>query len=209
MRGLERTEDANSAVYLHKTTPRESVRDKEHAGRRSGPEKGKSGREPRHVEKMIHEVWADLLPRRSAKSFPEYVRELLSYLDGARGEAVAHEKADDVAEANIDLSFGVEQLNYKNMWKVLQTAVREIGEIKKAGTGRFFLGVVEPPDKVATLMEFNSIDGYLEKEAAMALEAILWGTADGPTGRIVANPAVSLDAQANIVPEVVLHLLRP
>jgi len=64
----------------------------------------------------------------------------------------------------MDMSFGVEKLTYKKMWKTLKTVVKEIGNIKEANEDRFALGVTKRLDNVPTLMEFRSFDDYLSSE---------------------------------------------
>lgn len=214
MQGLGRTENVDPVAYANKAAPRKSVRSKEGAGKRAGPKKAKSARERQPAENITGDAWVDALPRTWAKSFAECIRELLAQLESAErtaGISDKHPTATDghsaATNARIDLNFGVEQLSYKNMWKVLKTVVREIGDIKEASTGRFFLGVSERVDKATTLMEFSSMAGYMEKKAAKVLDDTLSNLADGSAERIMSDPATSLDAQANTAPETVLHLL--
>ncbi len=209
MQGLGRTESVNPVAYANKATSGRSVRGREGAGRRAGPKKAKTGQRQQSAENTNDNVWIDRLPSTSARSFQEYVHELLTRLDSARGPAAFVDKHVIGVIAKIDLNFGVEQLSYKNMWKVLKTVVKEIGDIKEASSGRFFLGVSERMDKAATLMEFGSLGDYLTNGTGVPPEDVLSDAAENVAGKIVSDPAASLEIQAGIVPEMALHLLGP
>ena len=207
MQALGRADGVDPVAYANKATPGKSVGSKRDGGRRVRPNKAKSDRQRWPVRDKTDDVWTDALPKTLARSFREYIHELLADLDNPRGSVLASDRHAARTKARIDLSFGVEPLSYKNMWNVLKTVVREIGDIKEASYGRFFLGVSQRVDKATTLMEFNSIAGYLEKKAARSLEAALSHAAKEPMGQITSDPAASLAAQASIAPETVLHLL--
>ena len=212
MQRLGRTENVNPVAYANKAAPGKSVRGKEAAGRRAGPKKTKSVRERQPAENITGDVWVDALPGTWGMSFREYIRELLTQLENAKRTVASSDRhSADIHSAatntRIDLNFGVEQLSYKNMWKVLKTVVKEIGDIKEASFGRFFLGVSQRLDKASTFMEFSSMAGYFEEKATMSLEAILSDLTKGTRDQIVSGFSTSLYAQANILPETALHLL--
>jgi len=143
------------------------------------------------------------------KSLPEWVREILAAIAEAEQEAVLSKRDTQLANSRIDLTFGVEPLSYKNMWKVLKTVVREIGDIKDAHHGRFFLGVNKRLDEPTMLMEFDSLADYLEESPDTPLKNTLSG-ASKRTAELMASDPVTialLQAQANIMPEVALQLL--
>lgn len=217
MQRLGRTEYLVPNAYVNKAAPGKAVvnrqgrrgpaaKEKAAAGDFAASVKATSGNQSQSAENADG-VLASIRPRTSPRTFREWIQQILDSLEkGPRGAASS--KFDEAAAyAKIDLSFGVEELTYKNMWKVLKTVVKEIGVIKEASSGKFFLGVSQRLDKATTLMEFGSLAGFLKKKAAMSLEAILSDLTKGTTGQIVSDPASSLDGQGNIVPEAALRLL--
>ena len=141
------------------------------------------------------------------ESFPEWIREILAAIAESEQEAALSKSDTQLANSRIDRTFGVEPLSYKNMWKVLKTVVREIGVIKEAHHGKFFLGVSERIDKATTLMEFGSLADYLEENSDAPLKNKLSGTPKVTADPFASDPVTLLQAQANIVPEVALQLL--
>jgi hypothetical protein len=155
--------------------------------------------------KSAETVNARLNPLR--KSFPEWIREILAAMAEGKQETVLSENDTRKSSTKVDRNFGVEPLSYKNMWKVLKTVVREIGVIKEAHHGKFFLGVNERIDKAATLMEFDSLANYLQENSDAQLKNELSGTSKVTADPFASDPVTLLQAQANIVPEVALQLL--
>ena len=100
----------------------------------------------------------------------------------------------------IDLSFGVEKLSYKNMWKVLKTVVKEIGDIKEANMGRFALGVTQRLDEATTLMEFGSLADYLHNKTDNINEDTWKESGTSLAHEIAGDPAAAEQAQGNISP---------
>jgi len=100
----------------------------------------------------------------------------------------------------IDLSFGVEKLSYKNMWKVLKTVVKEIGVIKEANTGRFALGVSQRLDNAKTLMEFGSLKDFLHEKTDHMNEDTWKESGTSLAHGIASDPDAAERAQANISP---------
>jgi len=141
------------------------------------------------------------------KSFPEWIREILAELANGKREVVQSESDTRKSNIKVDRNFGVEPLSYKNMWNVLKTVVKEIGVIKEAHHGKFFLGVSERIDKATTLMEFGSLADYLEENSDAPLKNKLSGTPKVTDGPFAFDPVTLLQAQANIVPKVALQLL--
>ena len=141
------------------------------------------------------------------KSFTEWICEVLAAIAGGEQEAAPFKRDTQLANSRIDRTFGVEPISYKNMWKVLKTVVREIGDIKEAHHGRFFLGVNERLNTLTTLMEFDSIADYLEENSDAPLKNKLSGTSKVTADLVASDSVTLLQAQANIVAEVALHLL--
>lgn len=108
---------------------------------------------------------------------------------------------------SMDMSFGVEKLTYKKMWKTLKTVTKEIGEIKEANTDRFALGVTERLEKVPSLMEFTSFSDYLSSEMKNINEDA-WKTAGTALAHDVVKEAVAArKAYGDISPHRVAFLL--
>ncbi len=98
----------------------------------------------------------------------------------------------------IDLSFGVEELSYKNMWKVLKTVVKEIGDIKEANAGRFALGVTQRLDNAKTLMEFGSLSDYLHNKTDHINQDTWKESGTSLAHEIAGDPVAAEQAQGNI-----------
>lgn len=204
MQELGSTQNVGRGVYVNNATPRKAVRDKGGGGRQDGQNAavviGESARKT-----IFGEPKSDLL-----ESLIESVSESGSAVNRGRKtttSSISHSAAD---YWKIDHTFGVEQMTYKRMWKVLKTVVREIGDIKEATSGQFFLGVSERLEKANTLMEFDLIIDSTEsenQENRFRLEMVPPEATDGEAGQIVADPEASLFAQANVVPERALRLL--
>lgn len=113
----------------------------------------------------------------------------------------------EVDFTKIDMSFGVEELSYKNMWKVLKIVAKERGDIKEANFARLLLGVNERLSKFSTQMEFGSIMDYLNNVFDMNQEITPEQIAGTAIDQIAVDPVMSLIAQANIAPNVALYLL--
>lgn len=107
----------------------------------------------------------------------------------------------------IDLSFGVEKLSYKNMWRTLKTVVKEIGDIKEANENRFALGVEQRLDEAPTLMEFTSFEDYLSREIKDFNEDSWKANGAALAHEIAENAISSKETIGNISPHRVVFLL--
>ncbi len=204
MQELGSTQNVGRGVYVNNATPRKAVRDKGGGGRQGGQNAavviGESARKT-----IFGEPKSGLL-----KSLIESVSEAGSAVNRGRETTTSSSSHSAADSRKIDHTFGVEQMTYKKMWKVLKTAVREIGDIKEAASGQFFLGVSERLEKATTLMEFDLIIDNTEEENQenrFRVEMVPPEATDGEAEYIVADPEASLLAQANVVPERALRLL--
>ncbi len=209
MRELGSIQNVGRGAYVNNATPRKAARDKGGGGGQPGQNAAAVIGES--VRKTAAGTLADEPKSTLRKSFVESFSEADSVAERGRETAMFSDSQSASTFGKIDRSFGVEEMTYANMWKVLKTAVREIGEIKEAISGQFFLGVTERLEKANTLMEFDLIADYTEEKEnqgnRFSLEMVPPEATDGEAGRIVADPEASLQAQANVVPDMALHLL--
>ncbi len=205
MQELGSTQNVGRGAYVKNATPRKAVRDKGGGGRQFGQNAaavtGISAR------KSVAETVADEWQNTPQKSRADATNETASEVNRSPKTAMSSSNHSAADYWKMDRSFGVEKLTYKNMWTVLKTVVKEIGDIKEASSGQFFLGVSERLDKASTLMQFSSIVDYLNEGNPFGQKTVLPKAAGGEAGRLVADPNTFLRAQANVVPDTALHLL--
>ncbi len=194
MQELGNIQNVGQGAYWNRATPRRTAQHKEAV----------AGRQSMHYT----------APEEAMNSIEAILALVAESAEKTAGGIIANEQTTtssarktDTIFGRIDRNFGVEPLSYKNMWKVLKTVVKEIGEIKEASSGRFFLGVSERLDKATTLMQFGSIVDYLEEGNVFSQGKVPPEAAGGAAGQIAANPTMSLQVQANIVPDMALRLL--
>jgi len=225
MQELGSIQNVSQGAYVNNATPRKAVQGKGCGDRQPRENVAATIARAAASEEATPSVGAILAPTAEAaenassgpvadeakstlrEQFREWIDEVGSAVERRRKTATSSNGGSTETLVNTDRNFGVEQLSYKNMWKVLKTVVKEIDDIKKANSGRFFLGVNERLEKATTLMEFGSIADYLEERSTFRQKTVPPEATDGEAGRIVADPAASVQAQANVVPEVALHLL--
>lgn len=204
MQELGSTQNVGRGVYVNNATPKKAIRDKGGGGRQ-GEQNAAAV-----VGESARKTAADTIVGEPKSGLLENLSEAGSAVNRGREtttSSINHSAAD---YWKIDHTFGVEQMTYKRMWKVLKTVVREIGDIKEATSGQFSLGVSERLEKANTLMEFGLIIDSTEEENQenrFGLEMVPLEATDGEAGQIVADPEASLFAQANVVPERALRLL--
>lgn len=189
-------------AYVNNATPRKAVREKGGGGRQPGQNA------PAVIGESAQKTAAGAAANEPKSTLRKGSVESISEAGSAvehrgRETAISSDSQSAATLGKIDLSFGVEEMTYKNMWKVLKTVVKEIGDIKKATSGRFFLGVNKRLEKFTTLMEFGSLISFLAEQAKTSAEGVPSGAAE----QIAVDPEASLQAQANVVPDTALHLL--
>ena len=212
MQGIGSIQNVGGGFYTNKATPRKEVRDKGGGDGRQGGQNtaavtGKSARNT-----IADSIAVEPKNPLRKSTIDDKIIESGRKVDRGRKPATSSNSSHSAADYwKMDRSFGVEKLSYKKMWKVLKTVVREIGDIKEASSGQFFLGVSERLEKATTLMQFGSIVDYLGKESSFTQKAVSRTghpkATYGEAGRIAADPNASLRAQANVAPEVALNLL--
>jgi hypothetical protein len=208
MQELGRTQNVGRGAYTNNATPRKAVRDKGGGGRQFG--QNDAAVTGIFTRKTVAETAADEWQNAPRKNLIDEIIEGGSEIKRSPKTAMSSGSHSAADYWKMDRSFGVEELSYKKMWKVLKTVVKEIGDIKEAASGQFFLGVSERLEKATTLMEFDLIIDNTEEEDQenrFRVEMVPPEATDGEAERVVADPEASLQAQANVVPERALRLL--
>lgn len=143
MQGLGRTQNMDQVIYVDKAVPGKVVGAGKGAvgrgakvkvaplatppatGGFAASRKAKLDRERQSVDDATNGVSADVVVNTSLRSFPERVKEALASTEDDPKAVVSSYGNATETSPRIDRTFGVEQLTYKNMWKVLKTVVRE------------------------------------------------------------------------------------
>lgn len=226
MNVLGSIQNVGQDAYVNKTTPGKAAQNKEGGGRQVEEQnaavaitlapaseeavssfKARLARMTEAVEKAASGTVAGEPKDGLLRNLIESISEAGSAVSHGRETASSSDSESASMFGEMDRTFGVEQMTYSNMWKVLKTVFREIGEIKDAISGQFFLGVSERVERADTDMEFDSIADYIERGDTLSGKTVPTEAADGEAGQIVADPEASLQAQANVVPDTALHLL--
>jgi hypothetical protein len=141
------------------------------------------------------------------KTFPELIREILATIEeGGKEKAISN--SDSQKENKVKTNnFGFEPLSYKQMWKVLKTVVKEIGNIREAQDKRFSLDAKERLDTPSTHMEFSSLVDYLKKHSNASLKNLLSGPLKQMAEQIASDSDTSLHTQLSIKPQDAVELL--
>ena len=206
MQELGSIQDVGRDAYTNNATSRKAARDKGGEGRQFG--QNAAAVTGIFARKTVAETIADEWQNTLQKSLADVLNGTAREVNRSPKNATFSSNHSAADYWKMDRNFGVEELSYKNMWKVLKTVVREIGDIKEANSGRFFLGVDERLEKFTTLMQFGSIGDYLDKGDILGQKpTTLEKPKDGKTGWIMADPKASIKAQANVTPGAALNLL--